>query len=363
MEVQVNPDFSHLNDRISAIVMNPLTTFEDPLAKVTTALSTHTPGEGRDSISLSTFPFSDFGDKKKKKKNIKKKTNTVEGPASLTWQVPFGLCSFLQQVNQLYTEVSVVVWKKFRLEIYQLLDARLQDDWEIIGSPTNAVIPFEEYIVLYFTRLSDHPRAAPLKLLEFLSSLKFYAHKWRRAYLCALICNLIRRKDHGIYDYYLQNYFLYVYAKMSSLKDQYEEDEEGTSLVPYDKLGEVLLTSLEFLSSDRYSREVSGLEMKARQVNGKEGYVDVDEVLLTCVNLFLEEHNKRLETAKKLLKTQAHKRSAAGVRFDDFCKVLSDGCPQSTSLRHLSFPAQLSRARAYVLYCGLVANLKKVKRK
>lgn len=361
MEAQLNPDFSHLNDRISSLVMNPMTTFEDPLIKVTSVVSTNTPGEKHDSMmSISAFPFGETSDKKKKKKPLKKKEFYGDGQPSLVWQVPFGLCSFLQQVNQLYTEVSVVVWNKFRKEIYQLLDTRLKDDWEITGSPTNAVIPFEEYVVLYFTRQNDHHRTAPLKLLEFLSSLKFYAQRWKRAYLCALICNLIRRKDHGIYDHYLQHYFLYVYSKVNSLRGFFKDDEEGSSLVPFDKLRGVLTSSLEFLSHDRYIREVSGIEMKARPVNGKDGYVDVDEVLLTCVNLFLEENSRRIETTKRAMKSMAHKRSASDILFADFCKIVADSCPQSTSIGHLTFPAELTKARAFVLYRALVGNLKRV---
>jgi hypothetical protein len=361
MEVQLNPDFTHLNDRISSLVMNPVSTFEDPLAKVTSAVSTFTPGDHRDSLSMSSFPFSELAsDKKKKKKPVKKKPAGAEQQNSIVWQVPFGLCSFLQQINQLYNEVSVVVWKKFRLEIYQLLDARLQDDWEIIGSPTNAVIPFEEYIILYFIKTSAHQRTAPLRLLEFLSSLKFYAQKWRRAYLCALVCNLIRRKEHGVYDYYLQNYFLYVYSKLAALREFQEDDEEGSTLVPFDRLGELLQISLEFLENERYLREVAGLEMKARPVNGKEGFLDVDEVLLTCVNLFLEEYARRVEMAKKHMRVQIHRRSATGVKFADFCKVLQDSYSQQSSLKHLCFPAELTKARAYVLYTNLCSNLKRV---
>lgn len=361
LEVRLNPDFTHLNDKVSSLVLNPVATFEDPLLKVTGNNSTISGSMNNDTLSISSLPFSEMTIDRKKKQPIKKKKQIViENQSSIIWQIPFGLCSFLEQINQLYTEVSVVMWNKFRQEIYTLLDARLNDDWEIVSSPTNAVIPFEEYIILYFVKSTPHPRTAPLKLLEFLSSLKFYAQKWRRAYLCALICNLIRRKELGIYDIYLQNYYLFVYAKFSSFREFQEDDNQGSTFLHCDKVTELLTVCLEFLDGERYHREISGMQMKAQIINGKEGYLDIDEVMLTCVNLFLEEYQKRCETAKKHMKSQINKKSALGVKFADFCKVQEDSYFQKTNQKHLSFPAELTKARAYVLYRNLCGNLKRV---
>ena len=184
--------------------------------------------------------------------------------------------------------MSVIVWHTFKQELFQLLDERLSDDWEIVGSPTNSIIPFEEYIILYFTRKTTHLRLAALKLLEFLASLKFYADKWRRAYYCALLCNLIRRKESTVYDYYLQNYFLFAYSRISTLREFYVETPEGYTFIQFDRLHDYLAQALEFLDQERYSREVGGLEMKTRVVGESDGFVEVDEVLFACLDLYME---------------------------------------------------------------------------
>jgi hypothetical protein len=358
-------DFTHLNDKVSALVANPVAAFEDPMLKVLANAPPPTPaGPGDAAGRGSAVGQAGEADRRRRKKPARQRQPAAgESPASITWQVPFGLCSFLQQVNQLYTEVSVVAWHKFRLEIFEVFDARLADDWEIVSSPTNAVVPFEEYVVLHFVKTTPHPRAAPLRLLEFVSSLRFYAARWRRAYLCAVLCNLVRRADLGVHDVYLQNYFLYLYAKIAALRDAFEHDDEGATFVAFDRLADVLATALEFLDADRYQMVVAGLELKARPVNGKAGFVDVDETMLACVDLFLEEYGRRCEAAKKAMRLQIVKRSALGIKFGEFAKVVDDACPQQTSLKHLSFAADLTKARAYVLYRQLCGTLKRVGRR
>jgi hypothetical protein len=361
LQVHLDPDFTHLNDKVSSMVLNPIATFEDPLIKVTSNNSSITGGLNADNFSVNSFQFTDLGIDRKKKNVVKKKKQiALENQAVIVWQVPFGLCSFLEQINHLYTEVSIVAWIKFRQEIYNFLDSRLNDDWEIVSSPTNAVIPFEEYLILYFVKTTPHPRTAPLKLLEFLSSLKFYAQKWQRAYLCSLVCNLIRRKDLGIYDIYLQNYYLFIYAKFSALRDFQVDDQDGSTFLPSDKVTDILGMCLEFLDADKFSMVLGGIQMNDRTINGKSGYLDIDDIMVKCINLFLEEYSRRCELSKRSMKNQVSKKSALGIKFVEFCRVLDESYNQKTNIKHLSFPSELTKARAYVLYRNLCGNLKKV---
>ena len=363
-EVHINPEFSHLNDRVSAIVYNPNSTFEDPLRYV--AASTSPGSSDKDAMSVSSFMFTDAGqlsmtspDRRRRKGQLKKKVVVAPLPVnSIVWQVPFGLCRFLEDVHAQYTEVSIISWHTFRHEIFQLLEERLVDDWEIVGSPTNAVIPFEEYLILYFVRKTTHLRLAALKLLEFLSSLKFYAEKWKRAYLCALVCNLMRRKSHGIYDYYLQNYFLFLYSYLFGLKEFWIEND-STTYIQFDRLHDFLASALEFLEQDRYSREIGGFEMKTQVFEGVEGLIELDEVLFSCVNLFLEEYTRRIEVSLKTFKLQCN-RKGKDVSLKEFTRVIEDAYPSKTTLRNLSFGSSLTRTRAFVLFCTLYSGKKRV---
>ena len=246
-ETNVNPLFSHLNDRVSALVYNQNGTFEDPLKFVAASSTGHGGSSDKDNLSMNSGMFTELNsshnnqqsvfaqpDPKRRKPRggtIKKKVTVAPlPPESIVWQIPFGLCKFLEDVHGQYSDVSVVAWHIFRQEIFQLLEERLIDDWEIVGSPTNSSVPFEEYLVLYFIRKTTHPRLAALKLLEFLSSLKFYSAKWKRAYLCSLVCNLMRRKDQGIYDYYLQHYYLYLFSPLLTMK-QFQLVKENTTYI------------------------------------------------------------------------------------------------------------------------------------
>ena len=362
----MNPEFSHLTDRISSLLMNPTSTFGDPSTQM--GSNTVNPSE-RDTPRdlITSFHGSETSDKKKRK-TMKKKTGFLNQnePQEIIWQLPFGMCKFLEDIYGHYTDVSVISWPTFKEEIFKLMDQRLKDDWEIIGSPTNAIIPFEEYIILYFIRNSPQLRLAALKLLEFLASLKFYAERRKRAYICSLLCNLIRRKDHGIYDYYLQNYFLFAYSKMTYMKDHFYEEIEGGTFILFEKLNEFFSCVLEFLDSGRLAREVSVMQMRTQRVNEREGYADVDDILFSCVTLFLEvgiikhkEYNRRIDGTKKNLRLHVSKKGK-DLSFNDFNEIVLKDNNQHTSLKSLSFGSDLTRSRAYILYCNLYHDRKRV---
>ena len=125
----------------------------------------------------------------------------------------------MSEISKDYKEVSVIAWPVFKQQIYDLYESRIKDNWEVVGSITNSIVPFEEYITLFFTKLYSHRRLAELKTLEFLSSLKYYSEVFPRAYVCSLMCNLIVTHKFGMFNIFLQNYFLFVISHMMELKD------------------------------------------------------------------------------------------------------------------------------------------------
>lgn len=262
--------------------MNKNTTFEDPMKLINSQRTI-------DVGSVVTGTQADSNDRKNKGKVVNKKR--VQGqadPNAIIWQLPFGLCKFIEDIYNQYTEVSVIVWPTFKMEIFQLFEERLNSEWEIHGSPTNSVIPFEEFIILYFVRKTTHLRLAGLKLLEFIASLRYYAERWKRAYICSILCNLIRRRDFGIFDYYIQNYVLFLYSRLTHLKEYFYEGTDGGTYLHQDRLFDMLYSALEFLDATRFEKEKAGILLKARPVDEKENMIDIDDVMHGCLELFLE---------------------------------------------------------------------------
>lgn len=102
--------------------------------------------------------------------------------------------------------------------VYDLYEARIKDNWEVVGSICNSMVPFEEYMAIYFIKQHSHKRLAELKALEFLSSLKYYAEVFPRAYVCALMCNLVVTENFGMFNLYLQNFFLFVFSNLVNMR-------------------------------------------------------------------------------------------------------------------------------------------------
>lgn len=226
---------------------------------------------------------------KKKKKKAKQLAKAKEKKNQIRWQLPYGLCRFLVEISKDYKEISIVAWPVFQKMIYELYDSRLMDNWEIAGSLTNSLIPFEEYISIYFIIKFSNRRLAELKTLEFLSSLKYYSSVYPKAYVCALVCNLISTRGKGQFNIYLQNYFLFVYSNMKELSEHFVHGEEVPTFVKYSLIEKFVGDSLPFLSSTKKNKFYWMLRSKCMPVTSKDDdiMIDVDYVCLLILREYL----------------------------------------------------------------------------
>ena len=77
----------------------------------------------------------------------------------------------------------------------------------------------EEYLILYFLMKFQLRRLAEIKLIEFLSSIKYYMKSEPRAKVFALLAGMLQRGEtmstdastHSC-DVYLQEHYLYAYS-------------------------------------------------------------------------------------------------------------------------------------------------------
>lgn len=244
-------------------------------------------------VQISTIQELKDDDKTERKEKIKKGKGKKRTMAAIKhsenpviWQLPYGLCNFLNEIAKDYKEISVVAWPIFKKQIYSLYISRIEDDSEISGYILNSFISFEEYIAIYYTQKNEHRRLAELKTLEFLSSLKYFGEKFPRAYLCALMCNIIETKPFGKFTIFLQNYFLYIFSQLIQFQDQFIDEEEGSSLIPLDKISSLIKKLLNFYSSDKKRDFVLFLKNKVSK-KGSKCLIDVDMVMLLLVREYL----------------------------------------------------------------------------
>ena len=86
----------------------------------------------------------------------------------------------------------VLPWTEFKQVIYQIYDHRIQYANEISGVINTTAVNLEEYILLYFLDKFKLRRLAEVKIIETLTSLKYYLEIWPRAKLFATLLNLLK---------------------------------------------------------------------------------------------------------------------------------------------------------------------------
>ena len=77
------------------------------------------------------------------------------------------------------------------------------------------------------------------------------------------------------------------------------------------------------------------------------------------MTVMIKEYAKRLEAVRRGFKIQCQRRGK-DISFKDFCSVLDDNQSTTTTTKHLTFAANLTKSRAYILYYNLYSDKKRV---
>lgn len=75
----------------------------------------------------------------------------------------------------------------FKSTIYDIFDHRLKNAEEIDGGINNTFMSFDEHLVVFMMQKSTSRMDTEKQLIDFLSSLKYYAEQWQRAKVYAQI--------------------------------------------------------------------------------------------------------------------------------------------------------------------------------
>ena len=89
----------------------------------------------------------------------------------------------------------VLPWQHFKKKLTQIYDDWIAFQSEIGGHISSNYLSFEEFIILYFLRTYKLWWLAEMKLIEFLSSLKYFCPTHKRAAVFAKITGILAYSD------------------------------------------------------------------------------------------------------------------------------------------------------------------------
>jgi len=158
----------------------------------------------------------------------KQKSNRVVDIAALKqmalelteqWNIPSFIIAFISNSLDSEEKGRVVPWAFFKKQLYEIYNERILYTPEINGSVNSNYLSLEEFLILFFMKKHKLRRLAEVKLIEFISSLKYYTKIWPRAKVFAKLTGMLQYSEpidtdassHS-WDIFMQEFYYFAYS-------------------------------------------------------------------------------------------------------------------------------------------------------
>lgn len=219
-------------------------------------------------------------------------------------------------------------------------------------------VPMDQYLCVYFMQKHQLRRLAELKLMEFLTSLKYYASKWDRASLFCKVTgitgNLYDNEEFIYADYNTQLYYLYAFQQLYADPTSIWESPEGQTWMKNDKAKEITMDLLPWLKRGdpkKIKQRITPLENKLTDPSGTtDFFIDLDKLLGIYLTEFVEQRNKtRVKIGKEFIKRNQIQQGL--FTHSEFSQTVRKNWAGSEDEK-MVFPGDFSMSRAfYVAHC------------
>jgi len=176
-------------------------------------------------------------------------------------------------------------------------------------------------------------RIAEIKLLEFLVSLKYYSKVWSRATIftnLAGISSYIKgtlNEPNFSYDFdaYVQEYFFFIYSKISSENMHIFDHIEGQTFIPKEKLEELTKQTLFFYNDYDRKRFLGKIAKFQKKINPEDANecMDVDKLLEALLDEYFEAKKKNFKTLAKNF-SKFYETDHGLLSFEDIKSIVSE---------------------------------------
>lgn len=257
-----------------------------------------------------------------------------------TWRLPLSLVLFLDSAFKTHSLVRVIPWLSLRKIIMAIYTDRIKTQHTMEGGVMTGYISLEEYVPLYFLKISKVRRIAENQLLEFISSLKYYSKIWPRANLFSKLSNMlgiasfpgtIESSKLNMYDIFTQIFVFWVFEKLLADQSKLNESSEGLTILGKREVLPLLDKLCFFAGSDRaakikldITKESKGFNIDSKNVEG----FDIDVLANKLVNEFIEERKNMMKQMRTRFSKNYHVDRGkllliiGYISLDDFKKIV-----------------------------------------
>lgn len=299
-------------------------------------------------------------------KNISK--NLVQN-----WNIPPFVVLFISNSLKESKEGRVLPWTYFKKLIYDIYEERIQNSPEIYGSINSNYIPLEEFVLIYFLNKCKLRRLAEIKVIELLTSLKYYLAIWPRAKTFAQLTGFLRFGDSYVMetdtnnsstDIYLQDYYLTCFNLCRKDKDALFESTEGNTYLHADKepiISNLLLTWM--ADSEKKDWNIFVKKYTKKNIEGVDKeLIDLDVLLSLYLDQYLSK--KKQQQAKIFKQFNRILNQNEGIfTTEEVNSVIQSVKLGKTPTQFASYPSKISRARAFLYALSCDTNCYEIKAK
>jgi hypothetical protein len=205
-------------------------------------------------------------------------------------------------------------------------------------------------------------RLAELKLMEFLTSLKYYGTKWERASLFCKVTgitgNLLDNEEYVYADYNTQIYYLYALQQLYADPTATWDSPEGQTWIKNDRAKDVTMELLLWIKrSDpkKIKQKLTPLEIKLTDPSGNtDFFIDLDKLLSIYINEFVEQRKKiRVKIGKEFIKRNQIQQGL--FTHTEFAQTIRKNWIGSEDEK-MVFPGDFSMSRAFYVAHSMGSN-------
>ena len=286
------------------------------------------------------------------------------------WNVPTNIIVFIANTIQDHELGRILPWPYFKRVIFDIYTEKIKDSSELYGALNTNYVPLEEYTILYMLKKHKMRRIAELKLIEFLSSLKYYIPIWARAKTFAQLSGLLRitdsmetDSDQFSADIFLQDYFLTAFSLFVKGGKQSLADTEGSTNIKVEKEAENTVLLLPWMSMEekiKWTQRMKRFIFKPEESESQQ--IDLDVLLALYIEEFL---SKKHDIQKKIIKnfSKGFQNHEGIFSTDEITTILTGTGPGKSLSPFVSFPSNISFIRSFLFALTSSENGFKIKSK
>jgi len=291
------------------------------------------------------------------------------------WNIPPFVIVFIANSLKESKEGRVLPWSYFKKLLYDIYEEKIKNSPEIYGSINTNYIPLEEFVLLYFLNKCKLRRLAEIKVIELLTSLKYYLAIWPRAKTFAQLSGFLKFGDqhametdtnNASSDIYLQDFYLTCFNLCRREKGALIEGTEGNTYFMAEKEYNVTSMVLPWLCTEGEKKDWNNVLKKniKKNIEGNENkeLIDLDILLSLYLDQYLQK--KKSQQAKILKQFNKIFTQNEGIfTTEEISNVIQSAKMPKTTSPFAQYPSIISKLRAFLFALTTEANSYEIKAK